>query len=115
VATQIAAKGAAFRVQESLMNLLVDAVYSFYFAKRACPALDAFATGQAGHLEIGRPRGAQQQSASSHELQPTPVNDGVVGSPAVAHDDPAPGLPIRPSRARLPSRTLGHVSQYSTR
>jgi hypothetical protein len=53
VATQIAAKGAAFRVQESLMNLLVDAVYSFYFAKRACPALDAFATGQAGHLEMG--------------------------------------------------------------
>lgn len=53
VATQLAAKGAAFRVQESLMNLLVDAVYSFYFAKRACPALDAFATGQADHLAMG--------------------------------------------------------------
>lgn len=53
VATQIAAKGAAFVVQESLMNLLVTAVYSFYFAKRACPALDEFATGNAGPLEMG--------------------------------------------------------------
>jgi hypothetical protein len=49
----ITGKGAAFRVEESLMNLLVGAVYSFYFAKRACPALDAFAMGQAGHLEMG--------------------------------------------------------------
>jgi hypothetical protein len=52
LARQLAAKGAAFRVQESLMNLLVDAVHSFYFAKRACPALDAFATGQAGLLAM---------------------------------------------------------------
>ncbi len=52
-AALIAGKGTGFRVQESLMNLLVGAVYSFYFAKRACPALDAFATMQAGPLKQG--------------------------------------------------------------
>lgn len=53
VATQLAARGTSFRVQESLMNLLVNAVYSFYFAKRACPVLDALATRRDGHLAMG--------------------------------------------------------------
>lgn len=53
VAALIAAKGTAFRVEESLINLLVGAVYSFYFAKRACPALDEYATKQSGPLKRG--------------------------------------------------------------
>lgn len=53
VAALIAGKGTAFRVEESLMNLLIGAVYSFYFAKRMCPALDAFGTKQAGPLRQG--------------------------------------------------------------
>lgn len=53
VAALIAGKGTAFRVDESLMNLLVGAVYSFYFAKRASPALDAFASNRAGPLKQG--------------------------------------------------------------
>jgi hypothetical protein len=47
---QVEAKGAAFRVEEALGNLLANAVSPYYFAKRVCPALDELSDGQNTHL-----------------------------------------------------------------
>ena len=51
--TQIEAKGAAFRVEEALANLLTNAVSPYYFAKRVCPALDGLSAGQQSDLAGG--------------------------------------------------------------
>ena len=53
VAALIAAKGTAYRVDESLMNLLTGAVHSFYFAKHACSAIDTLSKQQSGALKNG--------------------------------------------------------------
>ncbi|MEU4607553.1 hypothetical protein AB0F43_31595 [Kribbella sp. NPDC023972] len=49
----VEALGTAHRVERSLLNLLTDAVYTYYFAKQACPALEALAETQEGHLRRG--------------------------------------------------------------
>ena len=53
------ALGTAHRIERSLLNLLTDAVYSYYFAKQACLALQALALTQEGHLRRGSETVAQ--------------------------------------------------------
>lgn len=47
------ALGPAHRVEQSLLNLLGEAVYTYYFAKQACPELGVLALTQQGHLRSG--------------------------------------------------------------
>jgi hypothetical protein len=55
----VEALGTAHRIERSLLNLLTDAVYAYYFAKQACPALGALAQTQEGHLSRGSEAVAQ--------------------------------------------------------